>query len=215
MKGKRGFSLCAAILLLAAGAGADDDGFSRSGFYLGVGATGAIHLFEDEVKNQSGGLAEVEDSAGLNARLGYRALSWLALEAQYEWVAGLDFVATQDLGPVAGKGDTLARLQSHTVTANLKLLLPIWRIQPYLLAGIGGSYYDIDNKTGFLGARGDEWAFAGRVGVGGDLYLTKNLLAFLEVSGVLTTLDITAPTATGSLTGLYYLSTQLGLQYRF
>jgi outer membrane protein W len=214
MKGSRGFFVCVTILLLAAGAGADDDGFSRSGPYLGVGATGAIHLFEDEVQKESGGLAEVEDSAGLNARLGYRALSWLALEAQYEWVAGLDFVATQDLGPVAGKGDTLARLQSHTVTANLKLLLPIWRIQPYLLAGIGGAYYVIDDKTGF-GAGGDEWAFAGRVGVGGDLYLTKNLLAFVEVSGVLTTLDITAPTTSQSLTGLYYLSTQLGLQWRF
>jgi opacity protein-like surface antigen len=155
----------------------------------------------------------VEDSAGLNARLGYRALSWLALEAQYEWVAGLDFVATQDLGPVADKGDTLARLQSHVVTANLKLLLPIWRIQPYLLAGIGGAFYNLDDKTGFAGG-GDEWAFAGRVGVGGDLYITKNLLAFVEVSGLLSTLDITDP-LNNNYSALYYLSTQLGLQYRF
>jgi hypothetical protein len=137
-----------------------------------------------------------------------------AIEGQYEWVSGFDFVGTQDVPPLFQKGDTLARLQSHTVTANLKLLLPIWRIQPYLLAGIGGAYYVIDDKTGF-GAGGDEWAFAGRVGVGGDLYLTKNLLAFVEVSGVLTTLDITAPTTSQSLTGLYYLSTQLGLQWRF
>jgi len=213
MRGKQALACLAAVLLAAESAGADDEGFGRSGAYLGVGATGAIHLFQDEVDKESAGTVDVEDSAGVNARLGYRLLSWLALEAQYEWVHGLDFVAKQDLGPIGGQGDTLVRLQSHVVTANLKFLLPIWRIHPYLLAGIGGAFYDVDDRTPF-GLGGSESAFAGRVGVGGDLYITKNLLAFIEVSGLLTTLDITDP-LNNNYSSLHYLSTQLGLQYRF
>lgn len=214
MRGNRSLACFAVILLAAGSAAADDDGFGRRGAYLGLGATGAVHLFEDDVKQETGGAVEVDNSAGLNARLGYRLLSWLALEAQYEWVSGFDFVAAQDLSPVAAQGDTLAKLESHALTANLKLLLPIWRIHPYLIAGIGGVFYNIDDQTG-LGLGGDESAFAGRVGVGGDVYITKNLLAFIEVSGLLSTLDITAPTASANISEVHYFSTQLGLQWRF
>jgi len=214
MNANRAFSLCVVILLASGGAAAADDGFSRSGAYLGLGGSGVFHLFEDEVDKQSGGTVEAEASAGLNARVGYRLLSWLALEAQYEWVAGIDFVAKEDLSPVADKGDTLARLESHALTANAKFLLPIWRIQPYLTIGVGGTIYDLDDKTG-LGFGKNESAFVGRVGVGGDVYITKNLLAFVEGSGLLSTLDVTAPTISKNISDLHYFSLQLGLQYRF
>jgi opacity protein-like surface antigen len=219
VKGKRVLECFAVILLMAGSASADDDGFSRSGPYLGVGATGAIHLFEDDVETQSAGFVEVDQSPGLNARVGYRVLSWLALEAQYEWVSGFDFVAAQDIpaNPLIGaksKGTRLARLQSHAVTADLKLLLPIWRFQPYLIGGVGAAFYEFDDKTG-AGLDKDETAFVGRVGLGADVYITKHLLAFVEGTGLLSTLDITDVTNQANISDLHYFSLQLGLQYRF
>jgi len=219
MKVNRALAYFSVTLLAAVGARADDDGFSRSGAYLGVGATGAIHLFENEVEDQSAGFVEVDESPGLNARVGYRALSWLALEGQYEWVNGFDFVAAKDIpaNPIIGAkstGTRLARLQSHALTANLKLLLPIWRFQPYLVAGVGAAFYEFDDKTG-AGLDTNETAFVGRAGVGADVYITKHWLAFFEGSALLSTLDITDVTNSANISDLHYFALQLGAQYRF
>jgi hypothetical protein len=48
-----------------------------------------------------------------------------------------------------------------------------------------------------------------------DVYLTKHFLINGEGTVILTTSDITSPTSRQSLTGLYYLSTEAGFQYRF
>ena len=48
-----------------------------------------------------------------------------------------------------------------------------------------------------------------------DVYLTKHFLINGEGTVILTTNDITSPTSRQSLTGLYYLSTKAGFQYRF
>ncbi|MDH3520320.1 MAG: hypothetical protein OEM49_07670, partial [Myxococcales bacterium] len=58
-------------------------------------------------------------------------------------------------------------------------------------------------------------AVAGRLGVGGDIYITKNLLFYLELSGLLTSFDLKDPTAKQNLALLYYLAPQGGLQWRF
>jgi len=86
-------------------------------------------------------------------------------------------------------------------------------VQPYLNLGVGVSYITLDDKYGLVG--GSEAAIAGRIGVGGDIYITKHLLLFLEVSGLLTSFDLANPTATDNLSLLYYLSPQGGLQWRF
>ena len=186
-------------------AAADD--FDRPGAYIGVNGVYAISLFQDDI-NELAGLDDhfdLGDSPGVNARLGYRVFSWFAVEAEYEWVQSMDLkVLDVDLGD----------FKPNTVTANLKFILPVWRIQPYLLMGGGVAIWDIESPIQNQSSTG----FAGRVGLGIDTYLTKHWVFNLEATGVLNTNDIDPSKISNDITDishLYYFSMSAGITYRF
>jgi len=193
----------------------DDDPYDRPGWYGGVGGAFVAHLFEKQLEDDLQRLVDITQSGGLNGRIGYRVASWFALEAEFEWVSGFD-VNTQ-------AGQTVLNVEAYTYTANAKIIAPLWRSQPYLLLGIGGSTYKFEDKGlgPFLAAVGGadfdttRTAVAGRVGLGIDGYITENWLLFAECSAVLTTFDITDPISNRQVTDLYYLSATAGMQYRF
>lgn len=213
-----------ASLLLAfpalAGSGKDES-FSRRGWYLGPAVAAQFYLLEDDVEKESAGLLTVSDTVGFNIRGGYRLLSWLALEGIYEYAPGFSLETAQELDlsaidpslPTVSKGTELVGITGNTITGNLKFLLPIWRVHPYLNLGLGVSIIDFDDRFDLIDE--SRTALAGRLAFGGDIYITKNLLVFLEVSSLLTTFDLTDPTSTRNLSLLYYLSPQGGLQWRF
>lgn len=60
----------------------------------------------------------------------------IALEIQYEWLDTVDF---SNAAP--GK---FAEYNPQTVTANVKLFLPSGALQPYLLAGAGIGFWELD-----------------------------------------------------------------------
>ncbi len=203
------------LLHLLLGPACAEDDFTRPGWYAGVGGTFAVHLFEDIVEEEleeavpgDGDVGDVDHAAGINARFGRRFRSWLAAEVQYEWVSGFD-VSARELGKIFS-------LEGHTWTLNGKLLYPIKRFHPYFLGGMGVTVYKLKDRSGIgLNFQRDDLAFAGRVGFGGDVYLTNNWVANLEVTGVLTTNDINDPAGEEAFSALHYLSTQFGIQYRF
>lgn len=213
MKRIHRLAVVAALFLLPAAALADPHeeakeakkpGFARRGFYVGVNAAyGFGNFYENAIEADVPFSINVNNAAGLNARVGYRILSFLAVEAHYEWmndfqlkVAGLDILDQT----------------THTVTGNLKLLLPLWRFQPYLLLGAGGQYYDINDKlTGLFDD--SQWVFAARPALGVDLYITRNVVFNVEGAGVIALSDLS-----GQLSGvetLPYVSISAGLQWRF
>jgi hypothetical protein len=205
-----GVMLLLLLLLGAAAPGiaqAQDDVNLRPGLYLGGGFTYAFPLFGKEVEVATGRSLSVDASIGANARVGYRATSWLALEAQYEYVDGF----TAKLKP---GHQTAMELRAHTVTANVKLIMPAKAIQPYIVLGGGGTLYDIDDKLK-LGFSGDHWDITGKAGVGFDLYLSPNWVLYVEGAAVFPTHSISAPLGPQHLEELYYISTQAGIAYRF
>ncbi len=154
-----------------------------------------------------GNLASASDSAGLAIKVGKRINKWFAAEFMYEWIDGFEVD-----GPLNIK---LFDIVGHGFTVNGKAYYPIKNWHPYFLAGIGLYYTDIQDRTGAgLFASDAETAFAGRVGIGADLYINRNWVINIEIAPVLTTTDISSPTGKG-LTGLHYLSNQFGLMYRF
>jgi opacity protein-like surface antigen len=205
----------------ARAAGPDDEGFGHTGFYFGVGGGAGIELFEgalEDAADDAGVDVSVEQTWAVNARAGYRLASWVALELMYEYMDSFQIdVDSVDLGgPPIPVGTTLADYSTHTGTLNLKLIVPTWRIQPYLLLGIGGQYFDVEVPSIAEGTEldfGDSgWALAGRPGLGVDLYLTKHIVLNAEVSGVLST---ASPDTVPNIGDLFYLSAGGGLQYRF
>jgi opacity protein-like surface antigen len=172
---------------------------------MGVGPSLVVPLFDDEFSDWAGAPSDVDHSVGIVPRLGLRMFSFLGAELQYEGVKGYDI-------EIAG-ADTF-RMDSHTLTVNAKLHLPIWRIQPYLLGGVGFTHYDIHDD--FELEDGGSFTFSGRVGGGLDLYLTKSLVINGEVTVMLTNGEMVELDTAGPLIDpLHYLSAQIGLIYRF
>ena len=183
------------------------DEFDRPGAYIGVNGVYAISLFQDEINDLANinDQFDLGDSPGVNARLGYRAFSWLAFEAQYEWVQSMDLKLL---------GVDLGDFKPNTVTGNLKFFIPVWRIQPYIILGAGVALWDIEGSTHSQSSTG----FAGRLGLGLDSYLTKHWVFNIEATGVLNTNDIDPSEISVDLTDLshlYYFSISAGITYRF
>ena len=226
----------AGLMLVAPQADANDDPFDRPGLYVGVGGSFQYNVLGDEIEDairdelSSGDVAigslDLDESFGVNVTLGYRLASFFALELEYEWIAPYDIGASGqfDVPPVVRASGTLYSIEGHTLTANTRWILPIWRIQPYFLLGGGFALSDVDRGNlyddfealllaeGVDIDEGDTLVPAGRLGVGFDWYLTKHLVLNTEAGIVATTLkqpDI------DDIEDLNYLSFQAGLQYRF
>jgi opacity protein-like surface antigen len=201
----------------------DDTSFSDPGFYVGVSGVYTHNFFDAQVDDAISDLfapakvdASIDDSWGINARVGYRAASWFAVEAQYEYIDAFDVKAKVG-APVSLPNTTFFSIEGHAFTGNARLILPIWRVQPYLLFGAGYALYESDVKSfakPLLGNGGKESGFAGRAGGGIDFYLTEHIVANAEVTALVTTQDFGSPD-TGDIDDLYYVSIGGGLRYQF
>lgn len=188
-------ALAALAVLLAWPAFAQDDeeeadevDYHRAGVYLGLAGTWAVEEFDNADDD------DIEDSLGANARVGYRALSWLSGELMGEYVADFDV----DFGPQSGN------LEMLLIGANVRLNLPTDLIQPYLLFGGGWMDADLRDSSGDIGQDGSA-GFA-RVGGGMEFYPWPSLGIDAGLSYVL---------PTGEIDDLSFLSINWGAIYRF
>jgi opacity protein-like surface antigen len=145
----------------------EDISFSRSGGYVGVGGTFALQNFSVP--------GDQDDSGSILFRAGYR---------------GLPYVAVEFLGEVLPKfegSDSLDNdVSGFAVTINAKLLVPLGRAEPYLMAGIG--LLDIDEDRDRRHNRRDDFAF--RSAAGFDFYLTPRWVLYAEAAYMLPTGEV-------------------------
>jgi hypothetical protein len=161
-----------ALLFLTLLANASTAGeFDRHGWYVGAGGGGAVNVFDAYVKNRTNGVVETQSAGTFNLRGGYRVWSWLALEGMYEGAYGYD---------VGIRGTRLADLTTHSLLGSAKLFIPTWRLQPYLMLGIGAQYGDFSGTVILDRFDTERWDFMIRVGLGLDVYLTRHWLVNVE-----------------------------------
>lgn len=210
--------LIAAIALLglalsAGGARAEDD-FARSGLYGGIGAAiGLAPGYEDRMEGIFGLQTRVDSPVGASARAGWRALPWLAVEAQFEWLPGFD-VKTASGDPRFDPELPDSKIVDATTwmfSANAKAF---WRsderFQPFAQVGFGymrtsnqvrhtsnGVLYELPLNAG---------GYATRIGGGIDAYIDRHWLIEIDAAYVI---------PTGVVSELDYVSIGIGLQYRF
>jgi hypothetical protein len=137
--------------------------WSRPGGYIGIGGTFALERF-DIYGRQS-------DSGSVVFRGGYRGYAWLAVELLGEVLPRFEG---------EGGADDVSGFQ---VTANAKLLLPLGRLEPWTMAGIGILDVDQDQRS-----RRDDFAF--RTAVGLDLHLTPRWSLYGEAAYLLPTGEV-------------------------
>jgi len=190
------------------------DDYDRTGIYAGIDFGGTFYLDVkddlDETLDALGlsGHTEEEEPLGFGARVGYRFLPNLAGEVQFQWYSGAKVRFT---GNVLGdpktqfEQTTFLKLETLTLTGNLKAYLLTGRIQPFLLAGGGLIHHDTEDVRGIgQGGKGDD--FTGRFGGGIDLYFNRNVVLVLDTSYLLTT---------GDADHLDQVQISVGINYRF
>jgi opacity protein-like surface antigen len=194
-----------AVLAVPSARAADPD-FARSGFYLGGGGTYAFNLLESSFDDVLGSDVDVDDTWGFNARLGYRAFSWLAAEIEYEYLDNFE---------VSSDGVRLADLGAQTISANVRFIVPIRRFQPYLCLGAGATLFSL-NDNAVPGLEVDHSSFSGRVGLGFDVYASRNIVLGIGADAVLTTAEVKDSFFSGdSSSSLSYVALHAGIDYRF
>jgi hypothetical protein len=175
----------AGLLCLPLHAAAGDEPFGRKGLYVAAGAAYGIESME----RVSGAGLDISDSWGIDARVGYRIAPHAAVEinSQYYTDFNVNSKAGADVGSIDG----------YVLTANGKIYPATGRVQPYAVLGVGFSAFH---------GLGRDWSDVDpvlRLGGGVDLYIIKQLAAYVELSGSLPVSDdLVAPLL-------------MGLQYRF
>jgi hypothetical protein len=188
--------------LLVSGSALAKGDYSRPGPYVGVGIGVAWDPLE-ELINDAFPVLSIDPTWTINARAGYRVWSWLAVEGMYEGAYGFDVVLTT-VGNAASFSTT-------SLLGNLKLVLPCWRIQPYLLVGVGAQYGKWDDVLNLLDDQ--RWDLVVRPAVGTDIYVNDSWVLFAELGIPVRFRDWTnIPSA---ITDNVSITLSGGLQYRF
>lgn len=138
--------------------------YSRTGGWVGAGGAFALSSFDRP--------GFYDNSGVLSLRAGYRGLPHVAVELLGEVLPNFD-------GDQAPDGD----VDGYAVTANGKLYLPLGRVEPWTMAGIG--FLDIAPEN-----RHEREDFAFRFAAGLDAYLTRHWAFYLEAAYVLPTGDV-------------------------
>ncbi len=210
MASLRPLILALVIAVLAAPA-ALADGFVNPGAYMIVGGSSGFENFSDAND------ADFDDTIGFRIRGGYRFNKIWSLEADFEFLDGFDTTVDIPQNPSLGN----LAIDTGIITVNTKIYTPLeGRFQPYALLGIGGMWatlrtdYSVGTVcypgywgwycSGAYGKLDDGSAFAGRAGIGFDVYLTEGIALTFDASYVL---------PTGDLEDLQY--TSLGWAFRF
>jgi opacity protein-like surface antigen len=181
-------------LLLAGGVAAahddayDHEDFARTGAYLGGGFTGAFNETDLE--------GDLKDSVGVDGRVGYRFHPHFAVEA--------DLTYLHDLGDHVS--DAQLQFETLTGTGNLKAFILTGRVQPYVVAGVGGSWAHTIEKAGGVRNSVSNAVFTYRGGAGVDFYVDDDWLIYTEATYV----GFTGQFDNGGMVPLV-----LGAQYRF
>lgn len=197
------------IGLAAAPAGADDElaaepagdeaDYARLGRYAG----GGLALGFDAFKGGGASQEDFSTAVGVDAWVGYRLLSNVAIEAQFEVLGRFD------------EGST--KTSVLTFMGNIKGFFFTGRIQPYGVVGVGGVHVRPD-KLRFgngncslpgsksTGCKDSGTGFAARIGAGVDYWLTPQISLGASYSYVLTT---------GGAKGRDYQNLVMAAQYRF
>ncbi len=159
----------------------EEPALDRAGGYVGVGGAFALQNFSTP--------GSQDDSGSILFRAGYRGDPYLAVEFLGEVLPGFE-----------GDDSVDNDVNGFAVTANAKLLLPLGRVEPWLMAGIG--FLDIDADSN------DETRedFAFRSAAGLDVHLTPHWALYAEAAYML---------PTGSVKRFDYATFGGGVLFRF
>jgi opacity protein-like surface antigen len=211
-------TICVALTFLFGSAVHAQD-YARPGAYVGVGWSFAWDDFEDEL-DVPGVSADVDNSFGINVRLGYRAHPEtfrangtplpLAIELDFSWYDDFEFDAD-----VAGFGRILkGEVEAWSLMVNMKGYFLTGQFQPYAMVGVGVLDAEVSARDSLglgLSVSDDFTEFAWKFSGGVDLYTG----ATASGDKVVVNVEAAYLYPTSDLDDLNFWTLGIGLQYRF
>jgi len=192
-----------------AGAESDPPKFDSPGVYIGGSAVFGWGTLADLSPIDSSGVAD-DVAFGGSIWGGYRAGPRGGAELQIEY-----------LHDVIADNGASGRVRPLSITANVKTYILTGRFQPFTIMGLGGGYVQAKDSA----AVDEDWgAFSLRAGCGIEIYANEKLsfvagLSYVYlVSGLKDVVRIDSngnPKESLDRYHVGYLSTQVGMQYRF
>lgn len=170
------------------------DDYALPGTYSIIAGLSGFENFENT------GIDDFKGGWGIDIRIGQRFNRYFALEGELGMISGFD--ATIDLSEVNPElsGTDKVALDILALTANLKAHLPLGRLDPYALVGVGFLHSNVRSaypvgRTCWPGYYGwycggvyasldDTNAFTTKFGVGTDFHISQDWAITLDVSYV-------------------------------
>lgn len=199
--------------------------FVNTGGYMILGGLTGFDNFSNPTNVPT---PSIDSSFGFVLKGGARLNSFLALEAEFNYLSGFDMnVNISGLPGYAGSGlpPTVAlTLDGGNVTFNAVAYFPLGRFQPKAIVGLGGMWAELRTTnvtstvcypgwywygwycTGAYTNIGNEGGFVMRFGGGADLYLTDTFAL---------TVDATYVLPFGSISDLAYTNLNWGVKFDF
>lgn len=179
----------------APGAAQADEEFGRTGPYAGIAGVLSIPNFTGRPPR-----TDADNTVGYTIRAGYRFLSFLAGEAQFEHLPDQNVRTPIGFTGATRRGNS--SFEFLTLTGNAKLVYPSGPLQPYALAGVGWTWL---NRTDTR-LEGNDDGFVTKAGGGIDFYFTENIVGTLEGAYLWTF---------GDVKNYDYVTFTWGFAYRF
>ena len=160
-------AVLAALPLAQAAAESGTEGDDRTGMYSRFGISLGLPSID--------GISNPTTMVGVGGAVGYRIFSWLAAEGELVWTGG---------GEVEGDGNATISFLGFTAIVKGYPLAPFsdrisQRLQPYVSAGFGGGYSEID---GGMVPNGRDGLALARVGGGVDWYFSDSWAVVFDIA---------------------------------
>ena len=137
-------ALCAVLVcgsFMASGAWAQED-YARTGIYAGLGGMYSLEMFSSEYTDFLGDVGDLDDSFGIDARVGYRIHPHFAVEVEFLYNFAWTFKTF---------GIDVMEASHLAILPNVKAYVLKGRFQPYATVGGGYSYGTLEDSTGLTG----------------------------------------------------------------
>lgn len=185
--------------------------FARPGGYVALGGNYGLQDFG----GPGGRKGRNGDGAGLDARLGRRVNKWFGVEFFFDWTTNFSVSApakVQTSFPVKPTNTKIQDIETYLYGISGKFYPLHGRVQPYVVAGMGGLTSSSNIPGSIAAANGlssssqVDTGFIGRAGLGLDVYITENFVVEIEGTYVM---------PTGPVNDLWFALLGGNLQYRF
>lgn len=185
-----------------------------TGLYIGIGGNYALQNIDTTDVNNDlrayGLQLDFSNAYGFNGKVGYHFSKLFAVELAFDYFNNLSWNQTVTISGKPATFEANLKLMTLMLAGKLSPNIGSEVVRPFIIAGVGNMFGNIDVKTTYAGYRStasnSNSDACGKIGVGIDFYATRNISIGVEGSYVM---------GFGGMSNMKYTNIDLGVAYHF